>query len=79
MKTWVSIPNQSDFTIYNIPYGIYSTDSTKPRVCIAIGNQILDLFVARKLGIFNELKIKKRVFKNNFLKTTREQACRKRP
>jgi fumarylacetoacetase len=67
MKTWVSIPNQSDFTIYNIPFGIYSTHSIKPRVCIAIGNQILDLVVARKLGIFKDLKIKKRVFKNDFL------------
>ncbi|WP_338407882.1 fumarylacetoacetase [uncultured Flavobacterium sp.] len=67
MKTWVSIPNQSDFTIYNIPFGIYSTHSTKPRVCVAIGNQILDLVVARKLGVFKGLGIKKRTLKNTFL------------
>ncbi|TDD97311.1 fumarylacetoacetase [Flavobacterium cellulosilyticum] len=67
MKTWVTIPNQSDFTIDNIPFGIYSTHSTKPTVCIAIGDQILDLVVTRKLGIFKGLKIKKRVLKNNFL------------
>lgn len=67
MKTWVSIPNQSDFTIHNIPFGIYSTNSTKSRVCIAIGNQIVDLVAARKLDIFKGLKIKKKVFKNAFL------------
>ncbi|MCI4442797.1 MAG: fumarylacetoacetase [Lentimicrobium sp.] len=67
MKTWISIPDQSDFTIYNIPFGIYSTPSTKPRVCIAIGNQILDLVKARKLGVFKGIKIKKSVFKNKFL------------
>jgi fumarylacetoacetase len=67
MKTWISIPNQSDFTIYNIPFGIYSTPSKKPRVCIAIGEQILDLHKANKLGIFKELAIKKKVLKNNFL------------
>jgi len=67
MKTWISIPNQSDFTIYNIPFGIYSTHSKKPRVCIAVGDQILDLVTARKLGVFKGLKIKKTVFKNNFL------------
>jgi fumarylacetoacetase len=64
MKTWISIPNQSDFTIHNIPFGIYSTDKTKPRVCIAIGDQILDLAKANNLGIFKELKIKKSIFKN---------------
>lgn len=64
MKTWISIPNQSDFTIYNIPFGIYSTAKTKPRVCIAIGDQILDLVKANNLGIFKELKIKKSIFKN---------------
>ena len=64
MKTWISIPNQSDFTIYNIPFGIYSSAKTKPRVCIAIGDQILDLVKANNLGIFKELKIKKNIFKN---------------
>lgn len=64
MKTWISIPNQSDFTIYNIPFGIYSTAKTKPRVCIAIGDQILDLVKANNIGIFKELKIKKSIFKN---------------
>jgi len=67
MKTWISIPDQSDFTIYNIPFGIYSTPSKKPRVCIAIGDQILDLVAARKLGVFKGLKIKKSVLKNKFL------------
>lgn len=67
MKTWISIPNQSDFSIYNIPFGIFSTHSTKPRVCVAIGNQILDLVVAHKLGVFKGLKFKKRVLKNKFL------------
>jgi fumarylacetoacetase len=67
MKTWVTVPNQSDFTIYNIPFGIYSTHSIKPRVCIAIGNQILDLVIARKLGVFKGFKIKKSVLKNKFL------------
>jgi fumarylacetoacetase len=67
MKTWISIPEKSDFSIYNIPFGIYSTGSKKPRLCTAIGNQILDLVEAHKLGLFKNLAIKKRVFKNHFL------------
>ncbi len=67
MKTWISIPEKSDFSIYNIPFGVYSIASKKPRLCTAIGNQILDLVEAHKLGLFKNLAIKKRVFKNHFL------------
>ncbi|WP_010180744.1 fumarylacetoacetase [Aquimarina agarilytica] len=67
MKTWIHIPKQSDFSIYNIPFGIFSSKKRKPRVGIAIGNQVLDVFAAYKLGIFKKIKIKKRVLKNNFL------------
>ena len=72
MKTWISIPNQSDFTIYNIPFGIYSTAKTKPRVCIAIGDQILDLVKANNLGSLKELKIKKNSIMLNKNNATKE-------
>lgn len=67
MKTWIAIPNNSDFTIHNIPFGIFSTKTIKPRVCIAIGSQILDLVVAYDLGIFNDIYFDESVFKNEFL------------
>jgi fumarylacetoacetase len=67
MKTWVPIAENSDFTIYNIPFGIFSVANKKPRVGIAIGNLVLDLNEAHKLGIFNDLNIKKKLFKNNYL------------
>jgi len=67
MKTWIHIPENSDFTIYNIPFGIFSVDGKKLSVGVAIGDQVLDLFKAHKLGVFEGLKISKKVFKTNFL------------
>ena len=67
MKTWVPIPENSDFTINNIPFGIFSTSSGKPRVGIAIGNQVLDLVLVNKLGVFDQLKIEDGVFENKYL------------
>ena len=43
MNTWVDIPKNSDFSIYNIPFGIFSIKNSKKRVGIAIGDMILDL------------------------------------
>uniref|UniRef100_A0A665T7L1 Fumarylacetoacetase n=1 Tax=Echeneis naucrates TaxID=173247 RepID=A0A665T7L1_ECHNA len=40
----------SDFSFYNLPYGIFSTpDNPKHRIGVAIGDQILDLSVIKSL------------------------------
>lgn len=57
MKTWFPIPEQSDFSIYNLPYGIFSTKVRSPRIGIAIGEQIIDLGAAAQLGLFDDLEI----------------------
>ncbi|WP_298369628.1 fumarylacetoacetase [uncultured Lutibacter sp.] len=67
MKTWFKISDNSDFTIYNIPFGIFSTPTSKKRVGIAIGESILDLSVAYDLGLFLELNFSKAVFESDFL------------
>ncbi|KAF8822142.1 putative Fumarylacetoacetase [Cardiosporidium cionae] len=36
---------ETDFTIHNLPYGIFSTESATPRIGVAIGDQILDCSV----------------------------------
>ena len=67
MKTWFKISDNSDFTIYNIPFGIFSTPTSKKKVGIAIGESILDLAVAYDLGLFLELNFSKAVFESDFL------------
>ena len=67
MNTWIEIPNNSDFSIYNLPFGIFSTNKNSKRVGVAIGNNIIDLFACNELDIFKDLKINNNVFENNFL------------
>ncbi len=67
MQSWVKIDKNSDFSIYNIPFGIFSTDNKSKRVGIAIGELILDLYSASSFGIFNELNIDKEVFNSDYL------------
>ncbi len=67
MKTWVPIPENSDFTINNIPFGIFSTPSIQPRVGIAIGDQVIDLVMVNRLGVFEQLNIDESVFENKYL------------
>jgi fumarylacetoacetase len=67
LKTWVEIPKDSDFTIYNLPYGIYQLEGKKPNVGVAIGEQILDLNRLAKYGFLNGLDIPREVFKSKTL------------
>ena len=67
MKTWEHIPKNSGFTIYNIPFGIFSTELLIPRLGIAIGEQVLDLLEVYKFGLFTGLNFEIGVFENNFL------------
>lgn len=65
MKTWLNIPENSDFSIYNLPFGIFSVDGGTPSAGIAIGDSIVDLAALRYLGAFNH--IDKSVFTSSTL------------
>jgi fumarylacetoacetase len=44
MKSWVPVSPDSDFSIYNLPFGVFSTpENPTPRIGIAIGESILSL------------------------------------
>jgi fumarylacetoacetase len=55
MKSWVQIPKDSDFSIYNLPFGIFQTKRISPRAGIAIGDKIVDLAVLHKEGFFSDM------------------------
>ncbi|WP_073125013.1 fumarylacetoacetase [Reichenbachiella agariperforans] len=44
MKSWLPIAAESDFSIYNLPFGIYSQKGGKKHVGIAIGDKVVNLF-----------------------------------
>ncbi|MDB4059104.1 fumarylacetoacetase [bacterium] len=67
MQTWIKIDKNSDFSIYNLPFGVYSTESKNKRIGIAIGDMVLNLEGINKLGVFNGLNISSNVFVSNYL------------
>ena len=67
LKSWVNIPGGSDFTIQNLPYGIFKFGPKKPRVGVAIGEHVLDLAYLYKKGYLDNLFLNENVFKANNL------------
>ena len=67
METWIDISKNSDFSIHNIPFGIFSTKDSKKRVGTAIGDMILDLKLSSDLGVFDNLNFDFNVFENEHL------------
>jgi fumarylacetoacetase len=66
MKCVFPVANDSDFSIYNIPFGIYSTSNEK-RIASRIGDFVIDLYSLSFLGIFNDVITNNEVFKSDFL------------
>ncbi|MEM1359734.1 MAG: fumarylacetoacetate hydrolase family protein, partial [Bacteroidota bacterium] len=68
MTTWLTVPDDHDFSIYNLPFGIYSMEGVAPRAGIAIGDYIVDLQRCQNMGLFNDfLSPSARVFKRKTL------------
>ena len=53
--SWLPIPADSDFSVYNLPYGVFSTPTRSKRIGVAIGEHILDLKEAETIGFFKKL------------------------
>lgn len=62
LKSWVEVPTNSDFSIQNIPFGIFKTDSLGPRAATAIGTKVLDLSVLQRAGYFDGLNLPEDIF-----------------
>jgi fumarylacetoacetase len=67
MKSWLKVSSKSDFSIYNLPFGIFSTNKKNKRIGVAIGDHIIDLHACNSLDLFKDLNIESHVFKNSFL------------
>lgn len=55
VSSWVEVPENSDFPIQNLPFGIFKTGKDNPRVGVAIGEQVLDLKALHVLGYLENL------------------------
>lgn len=53
MRSFLEIAPDSDFSIYNLPYGVFKSSAEgAPRVGVAIGDLVLDLSVLHDAGFF---------------------------
>lgn len=62
LRSWVNVPEQSDFPIQNLPFGIYSYAEQPRRVCTAIGLYIADMKVLAEHGFFADLELEAGIF-----------------
>jgi fumarylacetoacetase len=53
IQTWLEVPENSDFPIQNIPFGIYKAKDGNVAVATRIGNTVIDLFKVAKLDYFS--------------------------
>ncbi len=67
MKCWLPLDTDTDFTLYNFPFGVFQIEPQKPRLASILGDNIIDLAAMNALGFFHELKIEEGVFENNYL------------
>lgn len=61
MQSWITIEKESDFSIHNLPYGIF-LHKNRPTPGVAIGNYIVDLRAAGMMGVFDAIPFDKDVF-----------------
>lgn len=66
MNSWIDIKKDSDFSIYNLPFGVFSVNGGSKRIGIAIGDQVIDLLELNKSGVLG-LGISNEIFENNYL------------
>ena len=63
----INIPSNSDFTIHNLPFGIFSVDEGNRKAGVAIGDQIIDLDALQSSGSLDDLNLPKDIFKTDVL------------
>ena len=67
LNSWLSVAENSDFSIYNLPLGIFSTSELSPRIGIAIGDAVIDLSVLVAQSLVPELQAHTSVCHSDYL------------
>ena len=67
LKSWVAVPENSDFSIQNLPFGIFKTANLTPRVGVRIGDSVLDLKTLFILGYLENLPFELSDFDSEYL------------
>jgi len=55
LRSWVAVPTGSDFPIQNLPFGAFRRGHDEPRLCVAIGDAMLDLNAIAGAGLLDDV------------------------
>ena len=67
LKSWITVPENSDFPIQNLPFGIFKIGNGTPRAGVAIGKQVLDLAAVEDAGLFSDQNLPTGTFSKEIL------------
>ncbi len=57
LKSWAPIDKNSDFSLQNLPFGIFKTKQLTKRVGVALGDNVIDLHTLSELGYLSRLQL----------------------
>jgi fumarylacetoacetase len=57
LESWLEIAEENDFSLYNIPFGVYRRGRGTGKIATRIGDYIVDLSNMMEAGFFDELPI----------------------
>jgi fumarylacetoacetase len=54
-SSWLEIPPESDFSLANIPFGVFSVGDSRPRCGTALADFVIDLSLLAEAGLFDDI------------------------
>ncbi|HTA28709.1 MAG TPA: fumarylacetoacetate hydrolase family protein, partial [Bacteroidia bacterium] len=67
ISSWINIPDNSDFPIYNLPLGIIKHPTGKTSAAIAIGDYVVDLSALQRLDFLKDIPLPNDIFNKPYL------------
>src|SRR6476660_8582913 len=67
LKSWLKIPDHSDFPIQNLPFGIFKTKYLSAVAGVAIGEHVVDLVYLHEHGYLDGLSLPPGIFNQKYL------------
>jgi fumarylacetoacetase len=67
LRSWISVPEGSDFPIQNLPFGVFTISGSTARVGTRIGDTVVDLSILAESGQLEVAGFSKEDFSQEFL------------
>ncbi len=67
LRSWIPVPENSDFPIQNIPFGIAQLPDKLPNAVTIIGDTVIDIWELADAGLLEETKIHQSIFGHRYL------------